>query len=110
MSDDEYINRKELYETLDDLKSEIKDERQGLREDIQNMQETLNNGVKSRSQENREDIKEIRVKVNEINSKIDRAQGGLSGLKIAGVILGSTITSVGSVVAVLYQLGALGHW
>lgn len=110
MSDHEYIERKEFHDTLDDLKSKIKNDRQGLRDDIQSMQQTLNNGVKSRAQDNREDIKEIREKVNEINSKLDRAQGGFSGLKIAGMMLATTIASVGSVVGIFKALGALAHW
>lgn len=106
----EYIDRKEFHDTLDDLKNEIKDERKDLRDDIQSVQETLNNGVKQRAKENRKEIKEINDNLNSINSKLDKAQGGLSGIRMAGAIFVSAVTSVGTVVGVLRALGALSHW
>lgn len=106
----EYIDRKEFNNKLSELKTEIKNERQGLHKDIQEMKEVLNNGVKRRAEENKKELKSVDKKLSSIESKIDKAQGGLSTLGTIGTVLISSVTSVGAFVGILKALGILSHW
>lgn len=109
MSDD-YIERKEFHNRLDEIRDNIANERKGLREDIQEMKETLNNGVTTRAKENRKELKGMKAKLNRIESKIDKAQGSMGMLRLVGATLGGSLAAVGSILGILKILGAFAHW